>query len=115
MILNSLLGVHSLQQFDRLLAVKRNLGKFLLAKEKQRYWLMLVLSRENRVVTAPYQNAEVDAAMAVAEPVSRSDLVVAALVTNIKVNTLTSFVSILTQDSQVWGREGGYILVTKYP
>jgi len=86
------------------------------AKEKQREWFVRVFSGESHVVTAPYQSAEGDAVMAVAVPVSRNGSVVAALVTNIKVNTLTSYISTLTQDNQVWvAREDGYILAAKYP
>jgi methyl-accepting chemotaxis protein len=86
------------------------------AKEKRREWFVRVFSGEGRVVTAPYQSAEGDAVMAVAVPVNRDGRVVAALVTNIKVNTLTSFISRLTPENQVWvAREDGYILAAKYP
>ncbi|MEZ8545955.1 methyl-accepting chemotaxis protein [Vibrio cyclitrophicus] len=86
------------------------------AKEKQREWFVRVFSGENRVVTTPYQSAEGDTVMAVAVPVSRNGLVVAALVTNIKLATLTNFVSTLTQDNQIWvAREDGYLLAAKYP
>lgn len=86
------------------------------AKEKRREWFVRVFSGEGRVVTAPYQSAEGDAVMAVAVPVNRDGRVVAALVTNIKVNTLTSFISRLTPENQIWvAREDGYILAAKYP
>lgn len=86
------------------------------AKEKRREWFLRVFAGENRVVTAPYQSAEGDAVMAVAVPVNRNGVVVAVLVTNIKVNALTSFVSTLTPDNQIWvAREDGYILAAKYP
>ncbi|WP_029189557.1 cache domain-containing protein [Vibrio cyclitrophicus] len=86
------------------------------AKEKRREWFVRVFSGEGRVVTAPYQSAEGDAVMAVAVPVNRDGRVVAALVTNIKVNTLTSFISRLTPENQVWvAREDGYILAAKHP
>lgn len=86
------------------------------AREKQREWYVRVFSGENHVVTAPYTSAEGDAVMAVAVPVNRNGRVVAALVTNIKVDALTSFVSALTQDNQIWvAREDGYLLAAKYP
>ncbi|MCM5511068.1 methyl-accepting chemotaxis protein [Vibrio sp. SCSIO 43169] len=86
------------------------------AKEKQREWFVRVFSGEPRVVTAPYQSAEGDAVMAVAVPVSRKGNIVAVLVTNIKVNTLTSFVSTLAPDNQVWvARKDGYLMAAKFP
>lgn len=86
------------------------------AKEKQREWFVRVYSGESRVVTAPYQSAEGDAVMAVAVPINRNGRVVAVLVTNIKVDTLTSFVSTLKPDNKIWvAREDGYILAAKHP
>ncbi|KYN85069.1 hypothetical protein ATY35_17020 [Vibrio cidicii] len=86
------------------------------AKEKQREWFVRVFSGESRVVTAPYQSAEGDAVMAVAVPINRNGRVVGVLVTNIKVDTLTSFVSTLTPDNKIWvAREDGYILAAKHP
>ncbi|EJL6401037.1 methyl-accepting chemotaxis protein [Vibrio navarrensis] len=86
------------------------------AKEKQREWFVRVFSGESRVVTAPYQSAEGDAVMAVAVPINRNGRVVAVLVTNIKVDTLTSFVSTLKPDNKIWvAREDGYILAAKNP
>jgi len=86
------------------------------AKEKQREWFVRVFSGESRVVTAPYQSAEGDAVMAVAVPINRNGRVVAVLVTNIKVDTLTSFVSTLKPDNKIWvAREDGYILAAKHP
>ncbi|PMH77112.1 methyl-accepting chemotaxis protein [Vibrio cyclitrophicus] len=86
------------------------------ARDTGREWFVRVFSGESRVVTAPYQSAEGDAVMAVAVPVQRNGRVVAALVTNIKVNTLTNFISTLTPNNQVWvTREDGYILAAKYP
>ncbi|MGF1711507.1 methyl-accepting chemotaxis protein [Vibrio kagoshimensis] len=86
------------------------------AREKQREWFVRIFSGESHVVTSPYMSSEGSAVMAVAVPVRRRGFVVGALVTNIKVNSLTQFVSGLSPDNQVWvAREDGYILASKYP
>lgn len=86
------------------------------AKEKRREWFVRIFSGESHVVTTPYNSAEGDAVMAIAVPVSRNGVVIAALVTNVKVDSLTQFVSELAPNNQIWvAREDGYILAAKYP
>ncbi len=86
------------------------------AKEKQREWFVRIFSGESHVVTTPYKSAEGDDVMAVGVPIRRSGKVVGALVTNIRVDSLTQFVSELAPNKQIWvAREDGYILAAKYP
>jgi methyl-accepting chemotaxis protein len=86
------------------------------AREKKREWFVKIFNGDKRVVTAPYRSAEGDDVMAIGVPVIRSGEVVAALVTNIKVNSLTNFVDGISLENQIWvTRSDGYILAAKYP
>lgn len=86
------------------------------AKEKQREWYLRVFAGQDKVVTTPYMSAEGDAVMAVAVPVTRNGRVMAALVTNIKVDSLTKYISTLSRSNQIWvAREDGYLLAAKSP
>lgn len=86
------------------------------AKKKQREWYVRVFNGENNIITTPYTSAEGDDVMAIAVPVKRGGSIVAALVTNIKIDVITSFVDKLSDNNQLFvSREDGYMLAAKYP
>ncbi|NRF32209.1 methyl-accepting chemotaxis protein [Vibrio coralliilyticus] len=86
------------------------------ARDKQREWYHRIFSGETRVITAPYLSAEGEVVMALGVPVMLEGRVVAALVSNMKVDLLTRYIASLSHDNQLWvTREDGYILAAKYP
>jgi methyl-accepting chemotaxis protein len=85
------------------------------AKTKQREWYTRIFSGEEHVITTPYESAEGDNVMALGVPVFRNGKVIAALVSNLKVDLLTEYISTLSHNKQLWvTREDGYILAAKY-
>lgn len=86
------------------------------AKQKKREWFVRVFNGEDNIITTPYSSAEGDAVMAIAVPVRREGKTVAALVSNIKVGSMTAFIDELSESNQIFvSREDGYILAAKYP
>jgi len=84
------------------------------AKEQQREWYVRIFAGEKQIVSTPFYSAQGDAVMSIAVPVVRNGKVVAALVSNIRVDSLTDFISSLTPKNQVWvAQEEGFLLASK--
>ena len=81
-----------------------------------REWYTRIFAGEKKIITKPYTTATGDLVMALAVPVIRDNAVAATLLVNMKVLSITHFISELSEHNQLTvSRSDGFILASPNP